>query len=252
MSKEREDVGLRILRGADTPEQHLEDAVHAMWHDPTTYDPFRHGPPYLPGMGSYGARTARTKTADHMDLNKVCAEMCAEYGEGCHGELSVLLVWLRAASFVHQTHHWQTRGVAYYADHLLFDRLYNESQGMIDSIAERAVGSQPDMGHMCVRPLLQSSQMMRVVWFFYPTDDTFTTPETYPAISLGMEQHLLQVLNILRGRMDTDNRLSTGTDNLLQGVADTHEGFVYLLQQRTNTHTADAMLHTASDYDYSR
>lgn len=26
------------------------EAIYAMWHDPLTYDPIKHGPPYLPEL----------------------------------------------------------------------------------------------------------------------------------------------------------------------------------------------------------
>ena len=202
-----------------------------MWHDPTMYDPYRHGPPYLPGMGlGPSTVTARTKMAsENLDLNVECANMISAYGSGA--ELSVLLAWLRAVSLIHQTHHWQTEGPTYYADHLLFERLYNESQDAIDSIAERAVGSSPSGGPNLVRPAIQASQIAQVVGLFYPNADPVGA-SAFPTISLSAEKHLLDVLQILRSRMEIAGRLSIGTDNLLQDIADKHEGFVYLLQQR--------------------
>lgn len=228
-----------------SPEK-IAESTHALWHDPTTYDPFRHGPPYLPNAGRTmtNVTAARTKKADHVDLHTLCSGMCAEYGENAASELSVLLAWLRAGAFIHQTHHWQTRGQNYYGDHLLFDRLYEESTGMIDDIAERAVGSVPHMGHTLVQPLLQAGHMTRIVWMFHPQEaqETQLGPDSYAATSLAFEKHLLDVIPILRGRMEVAGRLSLGTDNLLQGISDKHESFTYLLQQRTkvgSTYTYD-------------
>jgi hypothetical protein len=157
----------------------------------------------------------------------------------------VLLAFLRAAAFVHQTHHWQTRGQTYYGDHLLFERLYGESVALIDDIAERAVGSVPNMGHLLVQPLLQAGHLARLVWMFHPQEEHETQmgPDSYAATSLAVERHLLDVIPILRGRMEAAGRLSLGTDNLLQGVSDKHESFIYLLQQRTKV---------GSTYKYDR
>lgn len=220
---------------APSPER-IAQSTYAMWHDPTTYDPFLHGPPYLRGVVQAGqTKKASTKTAA-VDLHAFCAEMCAEYGPGSPAaEVAVLLVWLRAAAHVHQTHHWQTRGQAYYADHQLFDRLYNETLPMIDSVAERAVGLDPNAGHLLVAPLLQAGQMTRVIAALYNMETPAAGAERYPLISLGLVKNIIAVVGILRGRMEAEGRLSLGTDNLLQDLADKHESFVYLLQQRTKT-----------------
>jgi DNA-binding ferritin-like protein len=154
---------------------------------------------------------------------------------GSAAPLSSVLVALRAASFLHQTHHWQTRGPTYYADHLLFDRLYNDSQPFIDQVAERAVG----LGHAdLVSPVHQVQQLAQVIGFLGPSDGS---PGQLVQTSLRMESLVLamidQAVNVLRG----SGALTNGTDNLLQGVADLHETFVYLLQQRA-----------AHSYDYGR
>lgn len=241
------DRARRGVTAASVPSpERIAESTYAMWHDPTTYDPFRHGPPYLPlrtGSGKTAHTRGKLVASERLDLHTFCAEMCAEYGPDAPAELSVLLVWLRAASMIHQTHHWQTRGSAYYGDHQLFQRLYDESQAMIDGVAERAVGSVPDMGHMLVTPLTQAGQITRIIWAFYGGDMKQASAEKYPAISLDVERHLLDVIDILRARMEAANRLSMGTDNLIQDVADKHETFVYLLQQRTKT---------ASSYNYER
>ena len=38
-----------------------EESIYAMWHDPTTYDPIKHGPPYLPEMKVKTASAADAK-----------------------------------------------------------------------------------------------------------------------------------------------------------------------------------------------
>lgn len=227
----------RGVTAASTPSpERIAQSTYAMWHDPTTYDPFLHGPPYLRGVVQAGqGKKAAMKTAS-IDLHTFCAEMCAEYGPGSPAaELGVLLAWLRAEAHVHQTHHWQTRGQAYYADHQLFERLYSEVSPMIDGVAERAVGLDPNAGHLLVAPLLQAGQMTRVIAALYNMDTAAVGAERYPVVSLAMVKNLLVIVGVLRGRMDAEGRLSIGTDNLLQDIADKHESFVYLLQQRTKT-----------------
>jgi hypothetical protein len=55
-------------------------------------------------------------------------------------KFAVWLGFLRALNFLHQTHHWQCSGNNYFSDHLLFERLYNETLPEIDKLAEKLIG----------------------------------------------------------------------------------------------------------------
>lgn len=201
-----------------------------MWHDPTQYDPVRHGPPYLPARLGSKAKAGARRIASTKVEPKVARRLM-----GSAAPLSAVLAVLRAASFLHQTHHWQTQGPSYYADHLLFDRLYNDSQSFIDQVAERAVG----LGHSdLVNPVAQVQQLAQIISVVGGSDGS---PTQLVETSLRMESLVLavidEVVNVLRG----SEALTNGTDNLLQGAADLHETFVYLLQQRAG-----------NSYDYGR
>src|SRR5690606_33619745 len=104
-----------------------EEGAEIVWHDPTKYDPARHGPPYLPVRLAGEAKAAARRVASLRGNPKLAQWFMAKAAP-----LSAVLSALRAASFLHQTHHWQTSGPSYYGDHLLFDRLYKESQPHID------------------------------------------------------------------------------------------------------------------------
>lgn len=147
--------------------------------------------------------------------------------------LAALLAHLRAVYQIHQAHHWQTRGQAYYGDHLLFQRLYETVVPEIDSVAERAVGTG---GVELVDAAVQAQQTGMVVAALtapesagpYVRVGSRQTPSGYVDTSLAAEASLLAALDDVLTR----TKLSQGTQNLLQGIADTHEGNVYLLQQR--------------------
>lgn len=51
------------------------------------------------------------------------------------------LAALRAAFIVYRNAHWQVRGPNYYGNHLLFQRLYEETQLQVDRLAEQIVGT---------------------------------------------------------------------------------------------------------------
>ena len=109
--------------GVNSRVPYAGDATHVIWQDPSSYKPLFHGPPYLPGMEVQGTKVASKKVAS-------VADTVSEV-------LVAVLVSLRALALLHQTHHWLSDGPEYYADHLLFERLYNETVEEIDAIGER-------------------------------------------------------------------------------------------------------------------
>jgi DNA-binding ferritin-like protein len=143
-------------------------------------------------------------------------------------ELGALVSILRAASIVHQSHHWQTRGGNFYGDHLLFERIYNDSLGFIDQVAERAVGSG---SRDLVCPHTQAEVIHALVHYWCRTPGEPTSYDMV-VVSFGIEHCVVDCLKAARASLEAKNQLSDGTDNLIQGVADKHEEFLYLLQQR--------------------
>lgn len=142
--------------------------------------------------------------------------------------LSTLLANLRAASHIHQTHHWQTSGPEYYADHLLFERLYDESQDFIDQVAERAVGGESAER---VDALEQCSAMHDAVRKAYEVASG-DSPNDMVSRSLATEEMVLESIKIAIDTLTSTDSLSPGTSNLLEGISDLHETFVYLLKRR--------------------
>jgi len=145
------------------------------------------------------------------------AQLSMEISES--GDMSSLLAHLRAASHLHQTHHWQSKGSPFFGDHLLFERLYNESQPFIDEVAERAIGEGSDD---MVDALEQINLMQKTLASFKSS----SSQEEMIAKSLKMEKDILELAKSLL------DGATPGTSNLLEGLCDKHEQFVYLLQQR--------------------
>ena len=204
-----------------------QDSIHALWVDPLAFDAVENGPPYLPEP------SGRTVMASNGDL---LGTLSSYLDDAPMWELGALVGVLRAASVVHQSHHWQTYGHSYYGDHLLFDRLYNDSLGFIDSVAERSVGTG---GRDLVNPKVQANLVQIMVHFWcHPGREN---PRSMVDVSLYVERCVLECLKSAKERLSSQGALSEGTDNLLQGVADKHEEFVYLLQQRVQE---------GSSYDY--
>jgi DNA-binding ferritin-like protein len=114
----------------------------------------------------------------------------------------------------------------------LFQKLYEAVLPEIDGVAERAVGTG---GIELVDPIVQAGQTHQFVQSFagndigpYVSVRRRGSPLAYVQSSLQAELALLGALEAVL----SSRRVSQGTQNLLQGIADTHEGHVYLLQQR--------------------
>lgn len=169
-----------------------------------------------------------------MDLRPVANRVAAGglTPESCSCLVS-LLALLRAAFLLHQTHHWQTTGEPYYGDHLMLQRFYEGSgegdspADMIDSLAEKIVG------YGGVIPPAEFIEVMAgyIKNFAAPSLD----PEAMLMSSLEIEKTIILAVTKARETLEAAGNLSDGFDNLLQGIADGHETFIYLAQQRLTT-----------------
>lgn len=194
-----------------------DDQIQAVWFDPTVYDAVRHGPPYLPE--AVGLKTAS---------NELAGMYVTAHGSGPASWLAAILVMLKASSQIHQAHHWQTNGPSFFGDHLLFERLYNDSLPFIDQVAERAVGMADGS---VVDPVKQASMVAHCVSVLHGGVEG-EGADRMAAVSLNAEHQLLDATKLAKQTLEQMGSLSEGTDNLLQGMADKHEEFVYLLKQR--------------------
>jgi len=150
-------------------------------------------------------------------------------------ELPVALTLLRALGVVHQTHHWLTKGPNYYADHLLFERVYSPLAEEIDSLAERAVGT--GSPSVLLHPAIQARKAAEIVESLCDGVDyeEGANTESYVAASLRAEQWFVSFMKKVAESMKASGTLSRGMDNLLAGIEDKHEEHIYLLSQRHKT-----------------
>jgi DNA-binding ferritin-like protein len=157
--------------------------------------------------------------------------MLAEWGGIPYAELSLLLSHLRFLSLTHQTHHWTAKGDPFYGDHLLFERLYNTVVQEIDHVAERAVGLGGDQN---VNLMLQASQVMRLA-NAYGASGSVPQAGELARRSLLAETSFVQTIDAMCCLMKERGGLTAGIENMLQGIADVHEGHVYLLKRRCSS-----------------
>lgn len=140
----------------------------------------------------------------------------------CAQLMTKLLGTLKAIFWSHWTAHWQTGGPTFYADHELFGRLYDEVKGEIDSVAERAIGY---FGIAAVDPsmVLQYERQFTVAG----------TGSDLVARALDQERRFMACLQEVTDGLKARGKYTMGLDDLLPAIASTHDGHLYLLQQRS-------------------
>src|SRR5574338_1361252 len=62
----------------------------------------------------------------------------------CSKVAALYVATLKAIALIHQHNHWTTKGLTFYGDHLLFERLYNSTLKDVDLAAEKFMGLMDD------------------------------------------------------------------------------------------------------------
>lgn len=218
-----------------------EDSLFVMWHDPTKYDPLRHGPPYVPQVkdrlsGHIASGHEKEGDTSLVTFSQMIKSFSLEVGEAPYAELASLLAFLRAEAFLHQTYHWQTGGSSYFGDHQLYERLYDEVQDFIDRLGERVVGSG---GTSLVHPLRQAGYVAMLVQVLHSDAPPDPTANELALLALRTVVRYQAVSKMVYAILEERGQLTHGIDNLLQEIADKHEEHAYLLKQRTKTASYD-------------
>jgi DNA-binding ferritin-like protein len=136
--------------------------------------------------------------------------------------LSSVVAGLRAARFLTHTYHWVTTGPQFYGDHLLLQRIYEGTE--FDNVAEKTVAYEGS-----VDPIQQVQAVSNLIAKYGSQSDD---PESLLASALDIEKAVIEIIAQAKNQLEQSGQLTDGIDNMLQGIADGHETFVYLLQQR--------------------
>jgi starvation-inducible DNA-binding protein len=210
------------------------DSLGAIWRDPMEYDMQKHGPPYLPVTASQRseARQFAQRQAAFYDAAPP-SDFSDRLQQSPQAPLALLLAFQHALAIIHHTAHWQTCGGHFYADHLLFERLYNDAQEAVDGLAERVVGltGRPDYVNVCnqvhfIHEIVEA--------LFGEPSDSVPSPDELVNTSLKGETMYLGALAKIKQVIEDAGGLTDGLEDLLQGTASKHEEFVYLLKQRAS------------------
>ena len=131
-----------------------------------------------------------------------------------------IMTYLELLYMYYQSAHWQSNGSEFYGDHLLFQRLYEGLREEIDSVGEKMVGV---YGIQYVNFDLRLNSLEKLSDFLSMSQNQ----QTYISTAILIES---KVINLLQ-EIDIGT-FSAGIKDLFAGIANTHEGHLYLLKQR--------------------
>jgi DNA-binding ferritin-like protein len=140
----------------------------------------------------------------------------------CNKVAALYIASLKAMALVHQHSHWTTRGIAFYGDHLLFERLYNSALKDLDLAAEKFIGL---FGDEVLDYDLQADLLHKVLL-------KYNSLEGSPLeMSLATEKDFLKFSKDAYNCFEDDGKLTLGLDDMVMAIASQREESVYLLQQ---------------------
>jgi DNA-binding ferritin-like protein len=140
--------------------------------------------------------------------------------------LSTLLSQLTALAQYMRFFHWKVKGKLSYQDHLLAERLYNETEALIDGVAEKSVG-------LFGAESIDAVEDAQAVTELLTSWKALRADHSLPAVGLKAVKDVIESITALKHEQEAKDELTEGLDNLLQGICDTLESHVYLLTQRT-------------------
>ena len=134
-----------------------------------------------------------------------------------HDRMSTYVAYTRALYLLHQQNHWNAED---YSDHLLFERIYNESLSRADEAAERVIGL---FGSVAF-----SGHEMKLVLEWVPSsNDRISLLKS----SIVAERTFSQFVQTIMDELEEAGKLTLGLEDLIPAHTSMSETHLYLLQQ---------------------
>lgn len=144
------------------------------------------------------------------------------------------LVWeLRYLSMAAQAAHWRVFGPSSYSDHLLYERVYEKLNGLLDPLAERltAYSQMDDRKYVC--PLEQAKYVhMRMTDVSPKLQSALEDPNLTAAFFYESLLSLTRRMRSFSSEVAHGEEMTYGLEDLLASTASELETLVYFLERR--------------------
>lgn len=135
---------------------------------------------------------------------------------------NLYIATLRAIYLIEQHAHWTTKGVGFYGDHLLFQRLYESATANADLAAEKFIGT---MGEEALDYDTQCDLISKLVAKYADLKDEPVKQ------ALTAEKDFLAFAEKAFKALEQEDAMTLGIDDAFTAISDKREGACYLLQQ---------------------
>jgi DNA-binding ferritin-like protein len=143
-----------------------------------------------------------------------CGKICALY-----------VASLKAIALIHQHNHWTAKGIAFYGNHLMYERVYNDTLKNLDAAAEKFIGL---FGAPCLDYELQANLLRQVLL-------KYESLESDPVqMGLQVEKDFLKFSQDAYNCFEEEGKLTLGLDDMIMEIASKREEVCYLLQQTSS------------------
>ena len=140
-----------------------------------------------------------------------------------------LVVALRGMQIWFHGAHVLAKGTSFSGDHVdLYGRIYTELDGQLDASMEKAIGVIGDESVVCPQLIIKT---------LAKGSDLYSSPSDTSAIEIartGLKIVLdfLTALEVIYRVLKEQEMITLGVEDFIAGLANTHEGYAYLLGQR--------------------
>ncbi len=142
--------------------------------------------------------------------------------EKCNKIAALYIATLKAMAQIHQHNHWLTKGMSFYGNHLLFERLYDSALKNLDVAAEKFISL---FGDEVINYDFQAELLNKVLL-------KYSKLEGSPLeMSLAVEKDFVKFSETAYLELQDEDKFSLGLDDMVMTIASDRETSIYLLQQ---------------------
>jgi len=159
-------------------------------------------------------------TDEYINMTNTSIEQLVDDYIGCKEEecgLVIALAYLKAETNIFTFAHWKSFGETFYGDHLMMERIYDDSYELIDPIAERIISLSGDILDP-VNITALSSELFSLLWDGEQIENQDDIIKISYVAALGFK-------NLI-------GSLFEETPDSLGEAEDKHNEFIYLLNGR--------------------
>lgn len=140
--------------------------------------------------------------------------------EKCVKVAALFVATLKCIYSISQQNHWKAKGSSFYSDHLLFQRIYEQTQENVDEAAEKFLAI---FGDEVLENSLQTNLENKIMNKYKDLEGFDQT--------IKIINDFLDYSKFAYNCFEKENKKSMGMDDMIMSIANKQEEHIYLLTQ---------------------